>query len=45
MPVTFLLAIIAGRLRIPRWSFAALSVLVMVIAVCWFKASRELARV
>jgi len=39
IPVTFLLAIIAGRLRIPRWSFAALGVLVMVIAVCWFKAS------
>ena len=44
MPVTFLLAIIAGRLRIPRWSFAALGVLVMVIAVCWFKASLESAR-
>jgi hypothetical protein len=27
LPVTFLLAIIAGRLRIPRWSFAALGVL------------------
>jgi pimeloyl-ACP methyl ester carboxylesterase len=39
MPVTFLLAMIAGRLRIPRWSFAALGVLAMVIAVCWFKAS------
>jgi pimeloyl-ACP methyl ester carboxylesterase len=39
MPVTFLLAIIAGRLRIPRWSFAALGVLVTVSAVCWFKAS------
>jgi alpha-beta hydrolase superfamily lysophospholipase len=39
MPVTFLLAIIAGRLRIPRWSFAVLGVLVMVIAVCWFNAS------
>ncbi|HTL59334.1 MAG TPA: alpha/beta fold hydrolase [Candidatus Limnocylindrales bacterium] len=39
MPVILLLAIIAGRLRIPRWSFAALSVLVTVIAVCWFKAS------
>jgi pimeloyl-ACP methyl ester carboxylesterase len=41
MPVTFLLAIIAGRLRIPRWSFAALGVLVTVIAVCWFKASQS----
>jgi len=39
MPVIFLLAIIAGRLRIPRWSFAALSVLMTVIAVCWFKAN------
>jgi hypothetical protein len=39
MPVILLLAIIAGRLRIPRWSFAALGVLVTVIAVCWFKAS------
>jgi hypothetical protein len=39
MPVILLLAIIAGRLRIPRWSFAALSVLVTVIAVCWFKSS------
>ena len=39
MPVILLLAIIAGRLRIPRWSFAALSVFVTVIAVCWFKAS------
>jgi hypothetical protein len=43
MPVIFLLAIIAGRLRIPRWSFAALSVLVTVIAVCWFKASPSMA--
>ncbi len=39
VPVTFLLAIIAGKLRIPRWSFAALGVLAMVIAVCWLKAS------
>jgi pimeloyl-ACP methyl ester carboxylesterase len=39
MVVTFLLAMIAGRLRIPRWSFAALDVLVLVIAVCWLKAS------
>jgi len=41
IPVTFLLLIIAGRLRIPRWSFAALGVLVTVIAVCWFKASQS----
>jgi hypothetical protein len=39
MPVTFLLAMIAGRLRIPRWSFAVFGVLVTVIAVCWFKTS------
>ena len=39
MAVIFLLAMIAGRLRIPRWSFAVLGVLLMVIAVCWFKAS------
>jgi hypothetical protein len=39
MPVTFLLAIIAARLRIPRWSFVALGLIVTVIAVCWFKAS------
>jgi hypothetical protein len=39
LPVILLLAIIAARLRIPRWSFFALSVLVTVIAVCWFKAS------
>jgi len=38
MPVILLLAIIAGRLRIQRWSLAALSVLVTEIAVCWFKA-------
>jgi alpha-beta hydrolase superfamily lysophospholipase len=31
IPVAILLAIIGGRLRIPRWSFAALSLLVMVI--------------
>ncbi len=39
MPVILLLAIIAGRLRIPRWSLAAFGVLVTVIAVCWFMAS------
>jgi hypothetical protein len=31
LPVILLVAIIAGRLRIPRWSFAALNLLVMVI--------------
>lgn len=39
MAITFLLATVAGRLRIPRWSFAVLGVLVMVIAFCWLKAS------
>jgi hypothetical protein len=39
VPVIFLLAIIARRLRIPLWSFAALSVLVTVIAVCWYRAN------
>jgi hypothetical protein len=39
MAATFLLARIAGRLRIPRWSFAAPGVLVMVIAICWLKVS------
>ena len=39
IPVSLLLTIGAGRLRIPRWSFVALSVLVAVIAVCWFKAT------
>ncbi|MEN6337438.1 MAG: alpha/beta fold hydrolase, partial [Phycisphaerales bacterium] len=39
MPVVFLLAMIAGKLRIPRWSFAVLAVLVTVIAACWLKAS------
>jgi hypothetical protein len=39
VPVTFLLAIIAGRLRVPRWSFAVLGVLAMVIGACWYKAS------
>jgi pimeloyl-ACP methyl ester carboxylesterase len=39
MSVIFLLAMIAGKLCIPRWSFAALGVLLMVIAFCWLKAS------
>jgi hypothetical protein len=39
MPVSFLVAMIAGRLRIPRWSFAALGVLMLLIAICWFKVS------
>lgn len=37
MAVTLLLAIAAGRWRIPRWSFAALGIVVMVIAVGWVK--------
>jgi hypothetical protein len=36
IPVAILLAIIAGRLRIPRWSFAVLCLLVMVIAAFCF---------
>jgi pimeloyl-ACP methyl ester carboxylesterase len=39
MPVILLLAMIAGRLRIPRWSFATLGILVTVIAVGWLKVS------
>src|SRR5207247_1071506 len=31
--------IIAGKLRIPRWSLVALCVVVTAIAVCWFMAS------
>jgi len=41
MPVTFLLAIIVGRLRIQRWSLAALGLLAMGVAVCWFKAGQS----
>ena len=39
LPVILLLAIIAGKLRIPRRSIVALCVVVTAIAVCWFKAS------
>ncbi|HEX4644354.1 MAG TPA: alpha/beta fold hydrolase [Verrucomicrobiae bacterium] len=39
LPVILLLAIIAGKLRIPRWSLVALCVVVTAIAVCWFMAS------
>jgi pimeloyl-ACP methyl ester carboxylesterase len=38
MGVTFLLVTMAGRFRVPRWSFAALNVLVLVIAVCSLEA-------
>src|SRR5438094_5019320 len=41
IPVAILLAIIVGRFRIPRWSFVALSLLVMVIAAFWFHASQS----
>jgi hypothetical protein len=41
IPVAILLAIIVGRLRIPRWSFAVLSLLVMVIAAFWFHANQS----
>jgi hypothetical protein len=39
MGVTFLMVMIAGRFRIPRWSFAALDVLVLVIAACSLERS------
>jgi hypothetical protein len=39
VPVILLLATIVGRLRIPRWSFVALCVVVTVIAVCWHNAT------
>ena len=39
LPVILLLATIAGKLRIPRWSLVALCVVVTAIAVCWFMAS------
>ncbi len=42
MAVVLLLAMIAGKLRVPRWSFAALGVLLMVIGICWLKASGSL---
>jgi alpha-beta hydrolase superfamily lysophospholipase len=41
IPVAILLAIIAGRLRIPRWSFAVLSLLVMVIVAFWFNPTQS----
>jgi Serine aminopeptidase, S33 len=39
--VALLLAMIVGRLRIPRWSFAVLSILVMVIAAFCFNPARS----
>ncbi len=39
LPVILLLAIIVGKLRIPRSSLVALCVVVTAIAVCWFMAS------
>jgi hypothetical protein len=39
MAVVFLLARLAGKWRIPRWSFAVLGVLAMVMAFVWLKAS------
>jgi pimeloyl-ACP methyl ester carboxylesterase len=41
MPVTFLVAIIAGRFRIPRWSFAVLGLLALVITAYGYKASEN----
>jgi hypothetical protein len=39
MAVTLLLAMAADRLRISRWSFAALGILAMVVGFCWRKAT------
>ncbi|HTG44290.1 MAG TPA: alpha/beta fold hydrolase [Verrucomicrobiae bacterium] len=39
IPVILLIAIVAGRFRVPRWSFLALTLVATVIAVCWFRAS------
>jgi hypothetical protein len=39
LPVILLVAIIAGKLRIPRWSFVPLCVVVAVIAVSWHNAT------
>jgi alpha-beta hydrolase superfamily lysophospholipase len=41
IPVAILLAIIAGRFRIPRWSFPVLSLLAMVIAAFWFHTNQS----
>ena len=38
LPVILLLAIMIGKLRIPRWSLVALCVVVTAIAVWWFMA-------
>jgi Alpha/beta hydrolase family len=43
MAVILLLAMIAGRFHIPRWSFAALATVAMVIALCWVKAGGSIA--
>ena len=45
MVITLLLAMLAGRLRIPRWSFSALAVIVMVIAVGWVVMSGSMAAI
>jgi alpha-beta hydrolase superfamily lysophospholipase len=41
IPLAILLVIISGRLRIPRWSYAVLSLLVMVIAAFCFDPSQS----
>src|ERR1044071_557568 len=41
IPVAILLATIAGRFRIPRWSFAVLSLLVMMAAAFAFNPTRS----
>lgn len=40
IPVILLVAVIAGRFRIPRWSFLVVNVLVAVIAVWWHATSQ-----
>jgi hypothetical protein len=39
MAVILLLAMVAGRLHIPRWSITVLGLVVTAIAFCWWKAS------
>lgn len=39
MAVILLLAMVAGRLHIPRWSIIVLGLVVTAIAFCWWKAS------
>jgi hypothetical protein len=43
MAVILALAMVAGRLRIPRWSIIVLGLLVLLIAFCWWNASESFA--